>query len=239
MRLKVFVTDGAMGLRGLTEDFFARFAQRGQRVQSSQAEQGENRVKSFLRRGVAGLSAVPVREAEEFFQGLSVEPGVVRLLEFCRSRGIELSVIGDGLGYCLASVLARNGIQDVRTYANRTEVEVDGGRARFSVSFPYDDAECAWCACCARNIMLTTCGDDDRIVFVGSEERDVCPAGYADVVFARGALQSACQARNISYLLYSSLDDVVESLVKLAARRNLRPRREAAMKRRDAFIAEW
>ncbi len=239
MRMKLFVADGAIFPHRATDGFLARFSTNEQHVESMQDEGDENQVKSRLRRGVAALSAVSVREAEEFLHGWPLEPSFVRFVEFCREYGLTVNVVSDGLDYCLETIFALKGIRNVRTYANHAEIEVAGEAARFQVSFPYDDAECTRCACCARNIMLTTCADDERIVFVGTDDADVCPAEYADVVFAKGALQSACQERNISYVLYSSFDDVAERLAKLGTKRNLRPRREAAMRRRNAFIAEW
>lgn len=237
--MKLFVTDGAIAPHRVTNDFIARFAPNGQRAESKQNDADKNHAKFRLRRAAGAMGAVSVREAEEFFRGRSVEASFVRLVEFCREHGFEVSVVSDGLDYCLERMFAGNGIRDVRTHANHVELEVVGETVRFHVSFPHDDAECTRCTCCARNIMLTTCGDDDRIVFIGADEADVCPAEYADIVFAKGAFQSACQKRNITYFLYSSLDDVVERLAHITTRRHLRPRREAAMKRRDAFIAEW
>ncbi len=238
MRMKVFVADGTFLPRSVTDDFLARFATDGHRSDAGGNEDEKN-VKARLRRGVAVLGAVDMRETEEFLREQPLEAGFVRFVDFCRTHGFQMSVVSDGLDFCLEKMFALKGIRSVRTYANRAELEGAGESARWQVSFPYDDAECTRCACCARNIMLTTCGDDERIVFVGKDERDVCPAEYADVVFAQAPLQAACQARNISYFLYLSFDDIAERLVQLGAKRYLRPRREAAMKRRDAFIAEW
>jgi 2-hydroxy-3-keto-5-methylthiopentenyl-1-phosphate phosphatase len=237
--MKVFVAEGALLPRGVTDDFLTRFGADGRRSEIRPENAGNMEVKARLRYGVAGIGAVGAREAGEFLREQPLEASFARFVDFCRDQGFEVSVVSDGLDFCLERMFTLKGIGSVRTYANRVEMEGTGESARWQVSFPYDDAECTRCACCARNIMLTTCADDDRIVFVGTDEKDVCPAEYADVVFAQAALQSACQERNISYFLYSSFDDVAERLLRLSTKRNLRPRREAAMKRRDAFIAEW
>ena len=56
--------------------------------------------------------------------------------------------------------------------------------------------------------MLGSAGDGDVLIYVGDGYSDRCPVEYADLVFAKGSLQTWCQQNNISYLPYRSLDDV-------------------------------
>ena len=86
--------------------------------------------------------------------------------------------------------------------------------------------------------MLTHSGEDEIIVFVGEGYSDRCPAEYADIVFAKDALQTYCQERNISYFLYTSFADVVSRLTNLLEGKNIRKRRNAELRRREAFLAE-
>jgi 2-hydroxy-3-keto-5-methylthiopentenyl-1-phosphate phosphatase len=194
-----------------------------------------NAVKAFYRRAAAGLLGEKLAAALEFCRRQKVAPGFEALVQFCRERSLGLFCVGEGLDVCLQEILAVNGLSDVRLFTNHLE-RSDEGSGR--VSFPYDDAECTRCACCARNLMLTLCADRDRIVFVGCSAGDVCAAAYADVVFAKGALQTGCQRANVSYVLYETMYDVMERLETLLAGKRIRVRREAAMMRRAAFIAE-
>ena len=86
--------------------------------------------------------------------------------------------------------------------------------------------------------MLTHASDDDIIVYIGEGYSDRCPAQYADIVFAKDKLQTYCQQENISYYLYASFFDVTTRLTELLGRRQLRKRRRAELKRREAFSRE-
>lgn len=86
--------------------------------------------------------------------------------------------------------------------------------------------------------MLTQAGDEDIIVYVGEGYSDRCPAQFADFVFAKDELQKFCQEKNISYFLYNSFDDVVERVKDILSRKRPKKRREADMKRREAFSCE-
>lgn len=204
-------------------------------VETAVAE--ENRTKAFFRRGVESMNGVRLDDVEQFCRSVELADGFPELVNFCREHGIELVCVGEGLDVCARTVLEQNGAGDVRVVSNRLE-ELPDAAGRLAVAFPYDDAECTRCSCCTRNVMLTLCGDSDRIVFIGRTAHDACPAEYADVIFARDVLQTRCQERNISYFLYTKLDEVAHRLGQIVKAKRLKVRREAAMKRRAAFIAE-
>ena len=86
--------------------------------------------------------------------------------------------------------------------------------------------------------MLTRSGEEDIIVYIGEGYSDRCPVQYADIVFARDALQTYCQEQNISYFLYSTFDDVIARLASLVSKKKLRKRLAAETKRKELFIAE-
>lgn len=239
MSLNVFVDfDGTITRQDVGNAFFREFGGDicAQHVAAYKA--GEISAKELFRREVSAIGVLDESRAETFLRGQRIDESFKGFVDFCRARGIGLHIVSDGLDYYIARILSYNGIGDVSFFANRLDVVRENGMARLAIGFPHDDAECTRCACCKRNIMMTLSGDDDIIAYVGEGYSDRCPAQYADIVFAKDELQKFCQESNISYLLYSSFDDVVQRLEGLLARKKLRPRREATMKRRDLFIAE-
>lgn len=234
--LKLFVAESAIVRQDVTVAFFERFA--GDAWRSITSSLTSHCPKDFLRSGVAAVQPVHRKELEAFVAAIPIDETFAGFVRWCHDRSYNLHILSDGLSSCLEAVLRSRGIEGVQLFANPTLCEWEGDVVRLGVSFPYDDATCTQCVCCGRNIMLTHVADDERIVFIGSNEREVCPASYADVVFARGALQRCCQQRNISYLVYASFDDVTQRLEQLRSVRCLKPRREAAMLRREAFMAE-
>lgn len=240
MPLKVFVDfDGTITKEDVGNLFFREFG--GEICTSYVADYKAEIIsaKNLFVKEVGAIRQFDEKKAAEFLRRQVVDESFKAFVEFCRSHGVEFHIVSDGLDYYIERMLSANGIKEVSVFANHLEVAPDeAGGSRLQISFPHDDAECTRCACCKRNILLTNCGDDDIIVFVGEGYSDRCPAQYADIVFAKDELQKFCQERNISYYLYDSFEDVVLRLEELLRKPRLKPRREAEMRRRDAFIAE-
>ncbi len=240
MPLKIFVDfDGTITRQDVGDAFFVEFG--GEVCSEYVAEYKANGIsaKELFRKEVDAIGLLDERKAVEWFHKQPIDESFARFVDFCRQRDIEFHVVSDGLDYYIREILQHNRLEDISFFANHLEIQSgENGLARVSISFPYDDAECTRCACCKRNIMLTTCSEDDIIVYIGEGYSDRCPARYADIIFAKEDLQKFCQQENISYFLYSSFDDVVQRLEELLERNKLKPRREAEMKRREAFVRE-
>ncbi len=241
MALKIFVDfDGTITQQDVGNAFFRKFGgvECDEHVAAYKAEKMS--AKELFRREAAAIGEMDELMAKEFLRSQKIDIGFVRFVEFCRVQNIEFHIVSDGLDYYISEILSANGIEGISFFANRIErVPAENGFVRLVVSFPYDDAECSRCACCKRNIMLTKSGEEDILVYIGEGYSDRCPVQYADIVFAKDELQKFCQDMNISYHLYSSFDDVVWRLEELLGRKKLRPRREAKMKRCEAFAAEY
>ncbi|MBX2990473.1 MAG: MtnX-like HAD-IB family phosphatase [Bacteroidetes bacterium] len=237
--LKIFVDfDGTITRHDVGNAFFREFG--GEKCSGYVAEYKAEKIsaKELFRKEVAAMGALDEQEAGEFLFRQPIDGSFKNFVEFCRARSIEFHVVSDGLDYYIRKILSYNGIEGISFFANNLAVVRKDGIAQLDISFPYDDAECTRCACCKRNIMLTHSGDEDIIVYIGEGYSDRCPVQYADFVFAKDELQKFCQEKNISYFLYNSFNDVVERMKDLLLRKKLRKRREAEMKRREAFIGE-
>ncbi|MBI5474778.1 MAG: MtnX-like HAD-IB family phosphatase [Ignavibacteriae bacterium] len=241
MALKIFVDfDGTITQQDVGNLFFRTFggASCDEAVGAYRAEKIS--AKELFRRETDAIGELDEVAAGEFLRGQKIDDGFMRFVEFCRKRGIEFHVVSDGLDYYIREILSNNGCGDVSFFANKLErTPTSNGSSKLSITFPHDDAECSRCACCKRNIMLARWGEDDILVYVGEGYSDRCPAQYADIVFAKDELQTYCQAMNISYHLYTTFDDVISRLEEILSKKRIKPRREAEMKRREAFVAEY
>jgi 2,3-diketo-5-methylthio-1-phosphopentane phosphatase len=193
-----------------------------------------------FREEAAAMGTVNVRDLDDFLRLQEIDEGFLSLTEFCRVNHIGVTILSDGLEYYIRMVMGERLPDWVRVFANEATFHpVYGNQSVLQLRFPHQDAECLCCACCKRNIMLSSCSDEDVIVYVGEGLSDICPAQYADIVFAKLSLQTFCQRENISYYPYSTLYDVVERLAMLhSGRTPVRKRRQAALKRREAFMIE-
>ena len=201
---------------------------------------GELSAAATFREEAAAVGPLDLGAAGEFLRGCDTDPGFPRLVRFCRDREIDLCVVSDGLDYYIAAILERAGCGDVPFVSNRAVFHGPdaSGRHALGFEFPYNDAVCDRCACCKRNLMLTRSADEDVIVYVGDGFSDRCPVQYADLVFAKGDLQTYCREENISYIVYRTLDDVTGQLESLLEGDGMRRRRQAMLRRRAVFAAE-
>jgi len=248
MALKVFVDfDGTITKGDVGNAFFKRFG--GPVCESIVQEFREGKLSATecFRQEVAAIGRLNEGDAKQFFNQQKIDETFRGFIAFCREQGIELLVVSDGLDYYIREVFAAHGIEDVSFFANQLELTLSGCApgTDLAVRFPFTDAECTRCACCKRNIMLTRSAENDIIVLVGEGDSDRCPALYADIVFAKDALQTFCQQENISYFPYATFRDVTDRLDQLLKPnggtgrvRTLRGRRRAALRRREAFIRE-
>ena len=238
--IKLYVDfDGTVTRRDVGNEFFRHFGgelcdrivseYRGEKIPAQECFRGE----------AAAMRFFSLDEARALLAQQKVDETFGALVTFCRHNSIDLSIVSDGLDFYIQEILTVRGFHDIQVFANRAELIPEAnGLFSLSVHFPYSDAECDRCGCCKRNIMLTHSGEDEIIVFVGEGYSDRCPAEYADIVFAKDALQTYCQERNISYFLYTSFADVVSRLTNLLEGKNIRQRRNAELRRREAFLAE-
>jgi len=201
---------------------------------------GELSAAATFRAEAAAVGPLDLGASGEFLRGRDTDPGLPHLVRFCRDQEIDLCVVSDGLDYYIAPILERAGCGDVPFVSNRAVFQGPdaSGRHALGFEFPHNDAVCDRCACCKRNQMLTRSADEDVIVYVGDGFSDRCPVQYADLVFAKGDLQTYCREENISYIVYRTLDDVTGQLESLLEGDGMRRRRQAMLRRRAVFAAE-
>ncbi len=239
-RVKLYVDfDGTVTRRDVGNEFFRHFGGElcDRLVGEYRAEKMSAR--ECFRGEAAAMRKFSLDEARALFAQQDVDETFGALVTFCRENLIDICIVSDGLDFYISEILSARGFNDIRVFANKAELLPDAnGLLSLSVHFPYSEAECDRCGCCKRNIMLTHSGEEEIIVFVGEGYSDRCPAEYADIVFAKDALQTYCQEQNISYFLYTSFADVVSRLTSLMEARNFHKRRNAELKRREAFLAE-
>ncbi len=173
-------------------------------------------------------------------QSSALAPGLTALLSFCKDHTITATVFinnGDG---SLLPALHHHGYPEVRVVSEEHLwlPAADGLSMQECQTFAYANTECDRCPRCMRNVMLGNTGEGDVLIYVGDGHADPCPAEYADIVIAHGALQTWCQRHNITHIVYRSLEDVHRCLATMLERRKLRPSARAGRKRREAYRIE-
>jgi|WetSurMetagenome_2_1015567.scaffolds.fasta_scaffold45918_4 2-hydroxy-3-keto-5-methylthiopentenyl-1-phosphate phosphatase len=239
MRLTAFVDfDGTIARNDVGNDLFRRFG--GERCDALVRAYREERLSAVecFRAEAEAVGTVAQADFWKCVDDQPIDPEFPRFVRFCREHQIALTVVSDGLDLYIRRILAAHGLHDLPVVANHARLAQAGDGVRMVLEFPHTNAECARCASCKRNAMLTATGEDELIVYVGEGYSDRCPARYADLVFARDALQTYCQQENISYILYRTFGEVIDGLESLMQRKRLHKRTAAEHLRREAFTAE-
>lgn len=239
MGIRVFTDfDGTVTLNDVGVGMFERFVGERSAALVDSYHAGEISARVCFERQAEAAGNLNRSAVDTFVDAQEVDTGFQGFVGFCRSRDIPVTILSDGLEYYIDRILHRRGLGDVPHFANRGVFEGGAYDARLVLSFPFENADCGGCACCKRNLMLSGSAEDDFIVYVGEGFSDRCPAGYADVVFAKKSLQTYCQENNVTYVPWSTFHDVRVHLERLVALPTLRKRRRAELKRREAFIVE-
>lgn len=202
----------------------------------TQLQQGDISVAEYYRRAVASFPSTTTPDAiRAWTLSVDIDPSFVKLVAWCSSEHIPITVVSDGFDVYIAPLMERIGLSSVPVHCNRL-VFTDAG---FIPEFPGATESCScYCASCKRNAVLRHASDDDVIVYIGDGMSDTCAAEHADVVFAKSTLAAFCTANGIPHHHFKTLHDVVHILRTISAKKGFRSRRQAQLARKRAYERE-
>jgi 2,3-diketo-5-methylthio-1-phosphopentane phosphatase len=230
--------DGTMTIEDVGNRLFRTYSGQESEAIVEDYHAGRINARECLRRECAASGIMSPGTIRSFADPFPLDPYAVEFVRFCETKGIPFTILSDGLDLYVEPILAKARLGGVPWFANHGSfVQTEKGSVLVP-SFPYRDEHCDLCGNCKRNHMVTQSGDDDVLVYIGDGISDRCPVRYADVVFAKRDLIKYCQEQNISYFEFRHLGDVRDRLEQILSQGKVRQRREAAMARRDVFIAE-
>jgi len=102
-----------------------------------------------------------------------------------RAAGAALEIVSDGLGFYVASNLARlnSALADLPIATNENDVDGSG-----RLAFPYGHGACFVCGTCKRERVRAHEAGGRVVVFIGDGQSDRYAAHHADIVWAKEAL---------------------------------------------------
>lgn len=178
------------------------------------------------RRLYADMPGLTPEKLERFLADVEIDSSFPRFATWCTERGYPLVIVSDGFDAYIEPLLARVGVR-AELRVNRMRL----GNGAPELEFPYADPRCPQLANCKSNHVALLSRDGDLIVYVGDGSSDFEAASYADLVFARGALETWCQEHNITFRRFYSFTTVREVLSDLIERNKLRQRKRAQVLR--------
>lgn len=140
---------------------------------------------------------------------------------FLRERRASLVVVSDGLDFYVDYLLGRFGFSTcegervlerrydcIPRFANHAEPGPEG----VAISFPHGSPICRQCGNCKLEHLFRLRPQFRRVIYIGDGYSDMCPAKYADVLFAKDHLAEAAAARGMGYFPFDSFADVMAVL---------------------------
>jgi 2-hydroxy-3-keto-5-methylthiopentenyl-1-phosphate phosphatase len=173
-------------------------------------------------------------ELNDFIDSISVDTSFIKFKEYCKNENFEIYVLSDGFDYYINRILANFGITGLNVYSNHLEI-VDN---KMVPSFPYYDESSVSSANCKRNHIINHSSDDEFTVFIGDGNSDKDAVEYCDYIFAKADLLRYCEMERITFFPFTTFEEVIKKLDELKAKKRLKKRVQAVLKRREAYIVE-
>jgi 2-hydroxy-3-keto-5-methylthiopentenyl-1-phosphate phosphatase len=149
-----------------------------------------------------------------FAAGIPQDETFVSFVAAVRAAGAAIEIVSDGLGFYVASNLARLDPTLVDLPIATNENDVDGtGR----LAFPYGHPACFVCGTCKRERVRAHEADGRVVVFVGDGSSDRYAAHHADVVWAKDALLAWGEATGRDFLAWDRFAEIEDWFVEALA----------------------
>ena len=140
-----------------------------------------------------------------------LRPWFPDLYRFCRSRGIPLAVVSQGLDFYISALLERDGFGDVPIYAVNTSFSE--GQISYHYNYAYPGRESQ-----GNSKALVVEGFQQRgyyVVYAGDGISDLEASRQADLVFAHRTLARYCDEEGIPYKPFQDFKSILLTLREL------------------------
>ena len=181
------------------------------------------------------IDKVDVILLNDFIYRMEVDPGFHNMVRFCDDHKIQIIVLSDGFDYYIDMIFNREKLNGLKYFSNHLTISPQN---KLIPEFPYYDPLCKYSANCKRNHIINNSRDEDFTIYIGDGNSDKDTALYCDLIFAKKSLLKYCEKERVSFSPYKTFDDIINKLSVFLARKNLKKRHQAGLKRREAYISE-
>jgi len=205
--------DGTITVQDATDFILTRFADPEWQDIEEQWKKGAVGSAECMQRQVSLIRATR-RQLDAALDEIEIDPSFPAFAGYCRSQGIPLTILSDGVDYFIHRILARHRLPSLPLIANQLTIHGHNGDRRYRLALPFSQAACesgaGMCKCrCVRANAGTR-------VYVGDGRSDFCVADKPDLLFAKGNLTQYCERQGIGFIRYRRFADVTRALKTLA-----------------------
>ena len=198
--------DGTIATVDTTDLLLERFAAPAWQDVEEDWKAGRIGSRECMLRQIALVRATP-QQLDAFVEDIEIDPAFPGFVAMCRSRGLGITVVSDGIDRTVGATLKHHGL-DLPFRANHLEWL---GEDRWRLTFPHGRGGCrALAGNCKCQFAAAPTGTI-RVV-VGDGRSDFCVASEAELVLAKGALAQHAAAQGLPHFPISSFAEATPLL---------------------------
>lgn len=234
-KIKIYCDfDGTITLKDLSDELFKHYG--NLEPYNSMLRKNEISIYDYWKMTFKSLpSKFSKKDLENFALQQEIDTYFYDFCIFCKQNTIPISIVSDGYIEYIYPILKKFNLDFVNVFSNRL-IFADSIMPVFTGAT--ESCKCP-CASCKRNVILNNSSDGDIIIFIGDGYSDFCVAEHSDIIFAKKYLAKYCTENKIPHYHFKSFFDVKKILSEIIINKGkLKPRRQAQIKRKDAFESE-
>ncbi|MFK0690110.1 MtnX-like HAD-IB family phosphatase [Mesorhizobium sp. IMUNJ 23033] len=200
--------DGTISVHDATDVVLSRLADREWQDIERLWQEGRIGSAECMQRQISLIRAT-LQELDEILDGIAIDPSFSPFADFCRTHGVPVSIVSDGVDYFIRRILARYDLDHLPIIANRLVVSFQGARTSYRLFSPHRDHRCVTTAGVCKCSSLIQHGER---IYVGDGRSDFCVSDKPELVFAKGLLAEHCSERNVPFFAYRDFSDIISIL---------------------------
>ena len=146
------------------------------------------------------------RALDRYLATVKLDPYFKKLIKLLGKKKVETIILSDNFDYILRRILRAETFGNLNIFANKLGFAKD----RLIPDFPFGKKDCTFCGHCKTSNLLENVDRDSTIFFIGDGLSDICPAQYADIVFAKQDLLAYYKNNKAHCLPFKGLKDVYD-----------------------------
>lgn len=202
--------DGTVCIPDSCDFLLAKFAPPEWKTLDDAVWRGEITEREAFQKQIALLRVTWEEARTALLQGVEIREGFPEFVQFCRDRGIPLTILSSGLAELILELLRSVGVNDVPVLAHHAEISGDRWRVKL-IEIPRLAEHCSHCKC----VTVLAQKQAGRVLYIGDGYTDLCPAQHADILFATGRLADECAAAGRTFTRYQTFFDIGHTLEEL------------------------
>jgi len=143
---------------------------------------------------------------------VKIDPSFTRFAGWCRSNGVSLRIVSDGMDKVIHHILKREGIKVDGVYANHLVEDKDG---TLRLVFPYAPQRLGCGAGVCKCQILEAGRNRSLKAVIGDGRSDFCWSVEADLLFAKSKLLEHCRTAGKQCVPYNDFDVISRVLTSV------------------------